>query len=144
MAMDHAALATELQTDPTGIGYTPASGDDQAQVDLIETVVAGSSLTVATITAAVAQQAIVATEYMALSAARRALWGAILTAGLNGGIPVFHANIRAQVLEVWADGSTTRANLGALQTQDGTRSEVLFGTGVVTTVRDVAIALRGV
>ncbi len=143
--MDYAALKTEIQTDPQGLGYDVSptfyvtNGDDMAIADLLNEI-GGSSETIEPefVSAADAQAAVVGTDWAALSDVKQRGWLAII--GL-GDVPVKDANIRAQITEIWPV-STTRTNLVALQTRDASRAEALWGEGVTVSHTDVAIALR--
>lgn len=143
--MDYAALKTEIQTDPLGLGYDVSptfyvtNEDDMAVAGLLNEV-GGSSETIEPdfVSAADAQAAVLGSEWAGLSDVKQRGWLAIV--GL-GEIPVKNANIRAQITAIW-DPGTTRDNLIALQTRDASRAEALFGEGVTVSHTDVAIALR--
>ncbi len=138
MAVDLAALATEISVDPQVLGF---AGKNDGQIAALLNAIGGSGETLEpeNITNIIAQKAVDGAEFLALTTAQQNLWLAILTIGT---IPVKDAVIRAQVTSVWAAG-TTRTNLVALQTRSASRSEILFGEGVSVTTGNVAIALRG-
>lgn len=137
------ALRTELLTDPRSLGYSTAvtQGDHNTLVDLINRSAASHSVSMGTVTSINLQQVVVASEYAVLSGGQRDLWNAVLTAA-TGGVPISNAAIRAQVAVVWSAGTTTRANLLALDTRTGTRAEVLFGEGMRVTSTDIQKALE--
>jgi hypothetical protein len=88
------------------------------------------------------QVAVVAGEFLALSAGQQALWNAALTAAVNG-IAISNTTFRAQVTTVWSAGTTTRANLVDLQERPCSRSETLFGENVSVNVNEVVRAVQG-
>ena len=138
MAVDLAALATEISVDPQVLGF---AGKNDGQIAALLNAIGGSGETLEpeNITNIIAQKAVDGAEFLALTTAQQNLWLAILTIAT---IPVKDAVIRAQVTSVWAAG-TTRTNLIALQTRSASRSEILCGEGVSVTTGNVAIALRG-
>ncbi len=82
------------------------------------------------------QAAVVASEYEAVTItdAERRMWSDLLRLPR---IPVKNANIRGQVLAIWAAGTTTRSNLGNLQSRTGSRAEVLWGDGATVDFDEV-------
>lgn len=137
MAINFATLTTEINTDPMALGY--AGKNDAAIAGLLNAVgLSGEIVDRSTVTSAQIQEQVVGSEFAALSAVAQRLWLAILSIDV---VPVKNANLRAQVLSVWAAGTTTRSNLAALQTKSATRAEVLFGENVIVTHQDVAKAL---
>ena len=138
MAVVLSALRTELLTDPIQMGYSAfiATGNDNGLVDLLNSVAANAShgatstVSVAQISVALLQNEVVASEYLVLSQAQRDLWNILLNA-TTGVVYVSNTNIRSQFLAIWSAGTTTRANLAALQTRQAARSEILFGENVL-------------
>lgn len=137
------ALRTELLTDPTGIGYSTAvtRADHNTLVDQVNRFAVSYAVSMGTVTSIAMQTAVVPGEYGVLSNGQRDLWNAVLVAAVNG-VPISNTVIRTQVAFVWSAGTTTRANLLALDTRSGTRAEVLFGEGVRVTSTDVQKALE--
>jgi len=147
--INYTILATEINTDPTGRGYNTTTMSDAQLADLVNAVIpatetgipaADRTVEIAYISKEQAQTAVVAADYSGLIAEKRDLWLALLTLDQ---IPVKDANIRAQVLEVWAGGTATRTALGALQTRPASRAEIRFGEGTVVSHSDIGKALRG-
>lgn len=138
-------LATELNTDPAALGYAThlASGEDSAIVSLLNDNAGAGSGTVDRIfvDAKTFQSAVVGSEYLALTTPQQNLWLALINAS-QGNINIKNTNIRNQVLAVWGAGTTTRVNLGNLQTKNGSRAEVLWGDGTIVSFDDVAAARR--
>jgi hypothetical protein len=130
-------LKTELATDPAGLGYT---SDDPTCATLLSTVgLSGETIDREVIDGQELSAAVVMSEYMVLSAAEQRAWMTVLAAG-SGQIDVSNTNIRSQIQAIWGAGTTTRANLVALQTRGASRTEVLFGIGVSVGHLDVAKA----
>ncbi len=143
MSLTLSGLRTEFLTDPRSLGYSTAvtQGDHNRLVYLINTTAASHSVSMGTVTTIAMQSVVVASEYAVLSNGQRDLWNAVLVAAVNG-VPISNTVIRNQVAFVWSAGTTTRANLLALDTRTGTRAEVLFGEGIRVTATDVQKALE--
>lgn len=149
MAVGLSALRVELLTDPVSIGYAShvSNGTFSILTSLINSVSANthtptSAVTVGSVQAQDLQVAVVASEYLALSAGHQTLWNAVLTAATVG-IAISNTVLRQQVTTVWSAGTTTRANLAALQTRRCSRAETLFGEGAAVDVTDVGKAVQG-
>lgn len=138
MSIILSALKTEILTDPASLGYAAQGGDQGAMANLINARTSSQSVTVTNVTNISMQQSVIGTEYADLPATAQRAWGALV--GLDT-VPVCNTNIRAQIQAIWSAGTTTRANLVALQTRDGSRAEVLFGEGVRVHHLDIAAAL---
>ena len=158
MPINHQALQTELQTDPTALGYAAsvASGNDEATAAILNQIRAGITIRRADIEPREIAAAIAVADYTALggnptaaqlSTERRFLsWLTAIMAvpslrllnddGSN--TPVID-NFQA----MFAAGTGTRTRLIALASRQGTRAEQLFGVGTVVSAADVAKALRG-
>ena len=113
MPIDLSALRTELLSSAQASTYSAsiAIGDDNTTAAVVNTVGSGT-LTVSFITAAQLQQAVTASEYVALTAVQRDLWDAVLTAAVAG-VSISNAAIRLQVAHVWSAGTTTRGTLSS-------------------------------
>lgn len=140
MAINYTALATEINTDPQALGYAPfvAAGNDVAIADALNLVRASIDIDRDTIEAYEVIDATVPAEWTALNAAEKQRYQTITGAGK---INVKNANVRSSFLAMFAAGTTTRANLAALQSRDGSRAEQLFGAGTSISITDVARAL---
>jgi hypothetical protein len=82
--------------------------------------------------------AIVPAEWASLTAQEKSrieMMLSVLTIMVNG------INTRDAFLAAFGPGTTTRANLGALQKRKGSRGEQLFGSGTTIMPTDIAIAL---
>lgn len=127
--MDYAALKAELDTDPGGLGYGPhlASGNDIALVDLLNAINPAISVPRDLIPSYEIFEAIVPTEWSALSAQEKQRIQVILSMGQ---VDVRGTNTKNAFIEAFAGGTQTRANLIALATRPGSRAEELFGQSV--------------
>ena len=141
MAVDLAALKTELNTDPLTLGYAPhvATNDVKALADIVNLPRATIQIDPTTLPNGTVQAAIVGSEYIALNAAAQRAWTTIMTIE---NIPVKDPGIRSQILDIWAGGTTTRSNLGALQSRDASRAEELFGENAAVSFLQCADALH--
>lgn len=145
MAMTFAALKTEIQTDPAGVGYASAvaSGADGAVADLINTVRAGAAYSIfkSSVPIAALVANIDSTNFAALTALQLAKLQ-LLFAG-SASLDATDLNTRNIVTGVFTGMAATLANLTILVKRQGSRAEVLWGDGTRITADDVAHALRG-
>ena len=122
--MDYAILKEEIVSDPLGRGY---SGMTPQQIaDSLNTI--NRTKSVQTVSGQDIFEAIVPTEFVALTADQKNLLYAIIgmdTIRVNG------TNTRTALLSMFGVGTTTRANLAALQTVPVSRA-VELGLGIVT------------
>ena len=144
-------LATELNTDPAGLGYSPlvAAGRDAALVDALNQVRPGGAFQVdrERVPTWAIFGSIDAAEFLALTATQREQLLVLLNAGQ---VDLSNANIRNILVccgagagtGIFANPSATRTNLIALAKRQGSRAEVLWGSGTVVNGRDVSLALR--
>lgn len=132
MSVDLAQLKIELQVDPTLRGYAVfmAIGNHVALADLLNQIQAGISITRDTIPSWELFEAIVPSEWAALSAQEKQRMQTILSMGT---VSVKGANTRNAFLASFAAGSQTRSNLAALQNRSGSRAEQLLGQAVTIT-----------
>ncbi len=138
-------LNTELTTDPQTLGYAPADGNDVADGDIINLPRVGNQRD-NFVTPFDIEEAVDAADWPSANNEqfKRDLWrDVLLSAGFEGTINANANNVRAKVLVVFSAGSTTRTNLEALQTRDGSRAEVLWGDNSIVTTVAIAKALRG-
>lgn len=139
MAIDYAALAAEINGDPKSLGYAGKSDYDMS-VLLNSAGLSGETIfRVYTATEDITA-AIVRAEYDALGAtAKDYLINVVLcTARIKTG----NATLRSQIAQIFAAGTTTRANLTAVASKPASRAEVLFGENATVSDFDVAKALR--
>ena len=94
-------------------------------------------VTVQSVSTSALQNAVLASDYTGLTAAQQQLWLTIIVAG-GGHIDVSQTGIRNQIGSIFGAGTTTRANLLALQTRAGSRAEALFGLGTTLSSTDIA------
>ncbi len=140
-------LEAELTKDPAGIGYDVFGvnkGLDQAVADLINAVRAGSSVPRASIPIEEFLDAIFLLDMTPdLTDAQQAYFVSITgQASLRLQRPDGSDTNIIKALSTFISGdSLTR--LQALAVSEGTRSEELFGAGVMVTNKDIAEALRG-
>ncbi len=157
MAIDYAALKTELTTDPEALGY-PGQNEDQ-RAALINAV---GSATVAVERASVTSQEILAEvrqaewhaigedqagEYAGEGASRQRLFSVLMTVGGQGveGLDWSDDSVRNLIRSCFPAtiASNTRTAIIALETIPdtvATRAEELFGHGVSVSPADIAIA----
>lgn len=139
--MNLTALKTEVQTDPTALGYAAylATGSLSPIVDLLNAPRAGVTVFRGVIPSYEIVNATEPTEWAALSSAEKQRYQTLTGAGQ---VDVSNANVRAAFSAMFAAGTATRAALVALASRVGSRAEQLFGAGVAVTADDVARALR--
>jgi len=138
-----AALTTELSTDPAALGYAAltAAPDAAGLVTLLNDTTKGGTLNPTYVDAHALVNAVVASEYNALTQAARDLWRDVIVAAGTNGVRVNDAGVKAIVLAVWAAGTTTRTALAALQTRACSRFEKLFGENAACQDNDVKSAI---
>ena len=134
MAVSLPVLKTEIQTDPQGYNYTGSNLEIANALNLVR---AAEIVTRKTVSAEELQTSVVIAEYIALTDIERTGWNSILIVAAPNGMDVSNAALRNQIAAIWGAGTTTRANLIALQTRTGTRAEVLFGEGTRISDYDV-------
>lgn len=140
MPVDLTLLRTELQTDPTALGYAPhiAGGADGTLAVLVNQPRIGISVKRAVIQTWELIAATDATEYGALSVTAKDIYRTLVSAGV---VDVSDDQIRTILGTLFPAGSATRTNLLARLSRQGSRAEQLFGVGV--SADDIAKALRG-
>ena len=130
-ATDLPALKAHIVGNPRYDGQEPATAstllNDQTFGPVTRDEINGEEL----------QNAVDATEYLALTAPQRALWASILAAAP---IRMSHPNIRTQVDAVFEAGTTTRVSIRGLRTRQGSDLETEFGEGSRCSHRDVSLA----
>ena len=138
MALTLTALKSELQTDPTALGYSAhvAAGRTAALADLLNALnpaisVFRHSIPTWEIVANTAKP-----EYDALLPGDKQLYQILVSTGT---VDVSDSRIRAMFAGIFGVGTTTRANLITMASRSGSRAEQLFGVSVSHT--DCAKAL---
>jgi hypothetical protein len=155
MAFTYAALKSELQTDPTVIGYAALGTNDVAKAAALNLPRAAITIRRSDVSAKELWEAIDVSDYTALGASPNATqlsterrYLAWLT-----GLPAFgsvrilnddgsNGPVAVNLLAMFPNGSPTRARIVALASRQGSRAEQLFGEGVAITAQDVGIALQ--
>lgn len=141
-------LKTEINTDPTALGYAPfvVSGSDNAIADLLNLVRAGITIRRDNIMPNEVLEAIDTRDFNSLTVAE-ASWfesvtqlRAIRLSLDDGSDTVVLGNLKRLLANPGAQGS--RARVIALSNRSGSRAEQVLGRSVVVTSEDVAIALR--
>lgn len=138
--INYPALKTEVQSDPNGYGYAAplATGTYWQVADLLNTVRATIHVDRDLVAAHEVYEAIVPAEWSALTADEKQRVSTLL--GM-GEINAKGTNTRASFAAAFGAGTTTRTNLVALQTRDGSRAEQLFGAGTVIRPEDITTAM---
>jgi hypothetical protein len=131
--IDHTELKTELDTDPTGLGYNSENAEDAARLNEVR---AGIIVSVSSAPVVGVIEAIVPAEWIGLTDAQRAGLGLYATQEtINPNAP----NITDAFSSFFAPGPT-RTALIALQTREGSRAEELWGENARITYEDLRIA----
>lgn len=140
---DLVALAAELATDTSGLGYTAhvAAGEHQAIADLLNAPNASISVPRGSVSISEIVKVLAAhpSEIQALTTAQRANLQILLS---GDPIDPDDAAITAAFQNIFA-GTQTLTDLAAFKNRPGSRAEQLFGTGTIVENTDVALALRG-
>jgi hypothetical protein len=134
MAIDLVALATELQTDPQGLGYTGDPINDHSVINLVR---ASIQIDVPTVPTRDIIEATIASEYSTLSDTEKSRYQTLVSVGE---IDPNATNAVAAFQAMFTGGTTTRSNLLALQSRDGSRAEQLFEESVsLSRIREVLL-----
>lgn len=135
-----ADLKAELLTDPAAIGYAAllAAGSHNRVADALNLPRVGQSVQRSVVATWEIVEATVPAEWAALTAAERQRYQTLTALGT---INVQGPNVRSQFAAMFGAGTTTRTNLLALQSRQGSRAEALFGEGERVTAEQVALAL---
>ena len=134
--IDPVTLKTELDTDPSGLGYAAhmTSGNNTALVALLNETHAADQVNRGIVPSHEVITATDAVEWAALSAAEKGRYDTITGAGE---VDANATNVRDAFAAMFAGGTATRTALLAMGTRDGSRVEALFGTGVSASLEDV-------
>lgn len=145
MSVDAVALRTELQSDPSALGYAAAvaSGNDQSLADALNLPRSGAAFSQFrnAIPAADVVGAVAPADFTALNQLLTTKLQFLFTGGF---LDATNSNTRAIFLALFAGATApTVTALTALASRQGSRAEKLFGAGVAVTTTDVSRALRG-
>jgi hypothetical protein len=144
MAIDPAALATEIQQDADALGYAASvvAGNDQAVADALNLVRAGATFQVSRepISTAFFLSNVAPAEFLALTAVKLAQLQCIVAAQ---SVDINDASTQAMLVGIFGNPSATRTAIIAILKRQGSRAEALFGRGAVVSASDVSKALRG-
>lgn len=126
-------LRTEIHSGPLAATLLPllqARSFVQLATVLNDRAQGGANVDEVTVTARQILGCLAGSEYLALTAAQRQLFDLIITEAAQNGAPIQSAAFRNLILTaIPASASTTRSNLAALQSRQGSRIEILFGAG---------------
>lgn len=146
--MDYTALKSEINSDPTGIGYSShvASGDDTGIADLLNAVGAGTIY----VTSMERDEFLlaIASAYLtlpSLSSTIQSKWDRILgVIQAATTINISSSSVRTLLSTAVSDGVLQQSVVDSITQRTGSRAEVLFGSGTIISPSDVSFALRGV
>lgn len=141
----YAALKTELQTDPTSLGYAAmiAVGNDQGLAELVNTPQPTILLYRESVSADEVYENINAAEFSALTQQQLMRLQVIMAQATNGGVSFRRANSRQLLKNIFPNGGPTDTNLTNIAKRQGSRAEQVLQQGISVTPLDIAIALRG-
>jgi hypothetical protein len=141
----YAALKTELQTDPTSLGYAAmiAVGNDQGLAELVNTPQPTILLFREAVSADEVYENINAAEFSALTQQQLMRLQVIMMQATNGGVSFRRANSRQLLKNIFPNGGPTDTNLTNIAKRQGSRAEQVLQQGISVTPLDIAIALRG-
>lgn len=141
-------IKAELDADPQALGYAAmeSAKNWNGLVDALNLVRAGAPYVLSRRYLPVQEiaEAIVFNEWIAAAVTapmRDGIALIFLTAGSEGLDPL-NTNIRAFFTGSFGAGTTTRANLTARLTRQGSRAEIIWGDGVRVNANDVEMAAR--
>lgn len=141
MAVNHASLRAEIDSDPNAHGYAAhvATGNDAQLASLLNEPRAGAAFEFwrSDILPSEINAAITWSELKARTQPERDMYGAIIGAEK---IDATKATIRQAFADIFPAGSASRDALTALAKRQGSRAEKLFGAGTVVSPTDVARA----
>jgi len=132
--IDLTVLATEINDDPEAFGY--AGKGDSEIADLMNATDGTKQISRGSIPGWEILAQTVKSEYDAMSATHKSLYNTMIAAPV---LDLSNVNIRAFFAAMFSPGTTTRDNLIAVSTRDGSRAEELFDTKVG--IIDIARAL---
>lgn len=147
MAIDYAALKTEILTDPNNYGYAGplASRTDWQVAALLNEIRAGITVPRADVTPLEVIEAINVSDFVTSPAST--LYASWLSALLQyPSLRILKADgsdtrVMSNVMKLLTNGSASETRLRALASRTGSRAEQLFGVGTVVAVSDIGTAL---
>jgi len=139
MAIDYTVLKTELTTDPNGYGFAAhvASGTTWKLAEMMNEVRGSISVYRSAVPAWEIVANTVKADYDALTAGDKQLYGILVSTGT---LDTTDARVRSMFASIFGAGTTTRTNLVAMASRNGSRSEQLFNQSVSS--EDCSKALR--
>jgi len=140
MPVNYAQLKTELQTDPTAIGYAPmlSAGDHAGVAAALNLVRQTITIRRDILPAHELFECVVTAEYNSLTASEKSRLDTILGMGT---VNVKGDNTRSQLSAMFVAGTATRTNMLAIMDRKGSRAEQLFGLSTKVAPSDIALAL---
>jgi len=136
--IDYVKLKQEIETDPSGLGYSGKPATIIA--DLLNKPISGAQILIdAEIPTWKILDAIDPTEFDDLTSADKDTLKLILSMGT---VNLSSKNIRNILSKIFSNATTTTANLQKIAYKTPTRAEQLFGYGTRVTHTDVVRALR--
>lgn len=147
MAIDYAALKTELLADSQGYGYAPylASGNDTMLANLLNQVRPAIQIKRADIGPSEIFHALALSDMVTNAQTTQIGW---MEALLDAPYTIRLLNedgtdtpVQANILSLLKAGTTdTKTRLAALRTRAGSRGEQLFGASTFISIADIALA----
>ena len=141
MPFTTAQLTAEIQNDPAGLGYAAffdAADEDQQIAGLLNQVRGTISVFLPNVSPSAVAAALVKADWDALAAGDKQLFASLLAVQ---SFDLTSASLRLLFGALFPAGSTTRANLLAIASRNGSRAEQLWGTGTSVSLTAVAVAL---
>lgn len=133
MPIDPVQLRAEIQSGPLTATLLPllqASNWQGLADKLNDRTIGGANVDENEVTARQIIGCLVGSEYLALTQAQRDLFGLLINESSQNKFPIKNTAARNLMLAaIPASASGTRTNLGALQTRQGSRIEIVFGVG---------------
>jgi hypothetical protein len=147
VAIDYVALATEINTDPTSLGYAQylAVGDDTSIADILNAPKRNTVQSVSrSLNELLSLMISAAVQLASTDAAMQSKWDRIIKLATSAnGVNPNDSTVQPIFNLAISDGLLTQTQVDAFCKQPGSRAELLFGVGVVIQHLDVAKALRG-
>lgn len=141
MAISSTALATEIQTDPTLLGYAAFIGaaDQDGQIaGLLNLPRASIQVFKSSVPSTAVAASLIKADWDALAAGDKQLFAALLEVQT---FDLTSSSLRSLMGALFPVGSGTRTNLLAVAQRNGSRAEQLFGVNTTVSPIDVAAAL---
>lgn len=137
-------LKTELATDPNTYGYGNSDATDKADADLLNEVRSAIQINRKGVAMAEVWSSILTSDYDSLTAPQRQLLDSYSALGTVdfGKDDGSDSAVKANLLVLFPNGTTSNTNLQAIYTRDASRAEQLLGADVSVTPSDVANARK--